>query len=86
MHGTLVHSLLMTTGVKWKYLPLGRLGVVGNFEALGRRVAEATARAEAVFPFALRAAPTCLIELFASAFPAGFPWIHVLRIRQASWA
>ena len=76
----------MMTSVEWKYLPLGRLGVVGGaFEALGLRVAEATARAEAVFPLALRAALTCFTELFASVFSAEFLLIHVLRIRQASW-
>jgi hypothetical protein len=48
-----------------RYSLRGRLGVVGaTFAALGLRVAAATARTDAVFPFALRAVLACLGDSF----------------------
>jgi hypothetical protein len=80
-----MRKLETAESVEFGYILCGRLGVAGSgFEplALDLLVRTATARIEAVFPFALRAALTCLGDSFTSAME--FPWIHVMRMRQAS--
>ena len=81
-----MHKLETTETAGFGHLLPGRFGVVGiDFEALAvdLPVAAATARVEAVFPFALRAALTCLGDSFASAISTESPCIHVLRRSQA---
>jgi hypothetical protein len=79
---------LETTGrAEFGHLRRGRLGVVGTSFGpltLALLVAAATARVDAVLPLVFRAALTCFGDSFASAISLELPWIHVLRMRQAS--
>jgi hypothetical protein len=69
------------------HLRRGRLGVVGTgFEplTLALLVAAATARVDAVLPLVFRAALTCFGDSFAAEISLELPWIHALRMWQAS--